>query len=166
MARPSHRLDIIITPLDPEARPLQAFRDLVDQLAREGVVAPDGTPGPAAEHWMPGGFARLRLDLPDQLTLYANRQGGFRAYCPERDVLVTAAFAQALGTARRGGDYVMQCPACSQVHALSDVTGRPPFALARCALITADVVAPSLPPSTLHRLTTAVGPTRRVLSRG
>ncbi|MBX2801604.1 MAG: hypothetical protein KTR31_28260 [Myxococcales bacterium] len=164
--RPSHRLDVYLVPTDPDAAPRRSAQAYLQQLEARGILTNDGGPGPHAGRWMPEGFARLRLDLPDAPTLYANRQGGFRVRCPDRGDVVTADFARALSEWRSGGPRQFACSACGQDHPLEAADGRPAFAIGSLALVAADAGATSPTPEALAEVQQALGPVRMVLSRG
>ncbi len=142
--RPSRRLDVIVVPEDPDLDPIGPLRELYEDLLAREVITAEGAPGPAAARWMVGGFERLYLDDPGEMTLWANRQGGFAALCPTTSEVITAAFSTALTEARRGGAWALTCPSCGSRHALHEVRGRPAFAFASAALVTADAQAARL----------------------
>ncbi|MEN0067117.1 MAG: hypothetical protein AAGA48_33610 [Myxococcota bacterium] len=160
--RPSHRLDILAVPADTNAGPIEAIRQLMADLVDEGVINPRGRPGPQAARWMPQGFAGLRLDLPEPITLYANRQGGFRVHCPVMpDQAITAAFATAMADARRTerpDQFRFLCPACGESHTLAETIGKPPFRFARLAVQTIDAEALRPTEAMVTRLEAALGP--------
>ena len=164
--RPSHRLDLLLVPAltGPEAR--AAADRLHGRLHAEGVVLAGGAPGPHAAHWVAGGFRRWWIDDPGQAVLYANRQGGFSARCPEGGAVVTEAFSQALSAHRAGGPASMPCPACGATHPLTAVEGRPPFAFGTLAVVTSDAGSTRLAPEALAWVAELLGEARTVLRRG
>ena len=143
--RPSHRLDVLAVPQSPSAAPIDELREFLRTLTEQEVLDGRGGPGPNSARWMPEGFARVRLDLPDRITLYANRQGGFRVFCPVGSgPPITDAFVVAY-TAARGDERPdltpIECPTCGGRHTLGETVGRPTFRFARLALQTIDAEA-------------------------
>lgn len=143
-----------------------ALRRLLGVLEAEGVVGPDRGPGPHHTRWAAAGFARLWVDDPGQIVLFANRQGGFSVHCPATGSVVTAAFSEAWRAHRAGAPSELSCGACGQRHALAQLRGRPPFALGSVALVTSDVGAATLHPEARARVEAVVGPVQVVLRRG
>lgn len=144
--RPSHRLDLLLVPSLDHPQPERALQRMWTNLVERGVVDPDGGAGVHEGRWVGGGFRRMRLDTPGSLTVYGNRQGGFRAYCPVTPTNVTHAFVERVTEARNGSSWTLPCPACGAEHRLDELVGRPPFAIGRAALITSDVESASLTP--------------------
>jgi hypothetical protein len=164
--RPSHRLDLLLVPEPPDARPIAEARGLLADLVALGVLSADGTAGPRASEWMPGGFARLSVDDPGGVTLYANRQGGFRARCPVDGGNLAPELTTAITAWRAGGPRSLSCPRCGRTHALEEVDGLPAFAFGSLALVTAGAHAAALSPWGLELARSALGPERTVLRRG
>ncbi|MEO0605826.1 MAG: hypothetical protein AAF211_30620 [Myxococcota bacterium] len=165
MMRPSHRLDVLAVPLGADHAPVEALRQLLAELREDGVIDVRGGPGPASRRWMPEGFRGLRLDMPERITLYGNRQGGFRVYCPVENEPITAAFSYAYSEARRQARpdlETLNCPVCGGVHALGELPGRPPFHFARLALQTIDAEALRPAPAMVERLERIFGGVRWV----
>lgn len=165
MMRPSHRLDVLAVPPSADHSPVDALRQLLTELRDEGVIDGRGGPGPESARWMPEGFRGLRLDAPDRITLYGNRQGGFRVYCPVEEGPVTAAFSYAYSEARRHPRpdlATFDCPLCGAAHALGELPGRPPFHFARLALQTIDAEALRPAPPMVERLERILGGVRWV----
>ena len=93
-----------------------------------------------------GSFARVRVDDPGRIVLYANQQGGFRVTCPDEGRNVVPAFSAALTAWKRGGPRSMSC-SCGRSHALERLSYEPDAAFGSAALIVANVAStrPSLP---------------------
>lgn len=165
MPRASHRLDLALVPTEAARPPDRAaWEALLARWRAEGLLV-EGRPGPRADALIPGGFARLWLDEPGRLTLYANQQGGYSARCPSCEALLTAAFSAALQRWREGGPDQLRCPACGLALPLARATLAPPGAFARFAVILADVSALEPEPDALRALEAALGPLRRILRR-
>ena len=133
--RPSHRLDLLVVPQPGGPEDLSRLRGLWAALEARGVVEAGGGPGPAADHLVPGGFRRLRLDDPGHTVLYANQQGGFRVRCPRCDENLVPGFQ----AARQVGGVEVACPACGAVTPLPGLRYLPPAAFGRGALVVAQV---------------------------
>lgn len=160
MMRPSHRLDVLAVPAFADVAPVDGLRRFVSELLNEGVIDARGRPGPLFARWMPEGFRGLRLDLPDRVTLYGNRQGGFRVHCPVDDAIVTEAFSRAYSqvrSTRRPDLGTFVCPSCGATHRLDEMVGKPPFRFARTALQTIDAEALHPTAAMIERLERTVG---------
>lgn len=136
MPRPTHRLDLLLVPVD---LPIERGEAVLQSLVSSGVVDAEGRPGVAAASLGLGGFARVRLDRPERPTLYANRLGGFRVRCPIDGGFVVADFARAVSAWRAGGPATLSCPACGGVHPFDALGFEPPAAFGPWALEVADV---------------------------
>jgi hypothetical protein len=165
MPRPTHRIDLIAVPAVPDSHPIEGARALMAELLAEGVVTPDGRPGPRASRWMSGQFARIRLDEPGAVTLYANRLGGFRVACPTTRASIVPAFGRAMHALRAGGERVLRCPSCGSEHALEELAFAPPAAFASLAVITADAGAAVPDDEVRARVEDHLGPTRWIAAR-
>jgi hypothetical protein len=161
---PSHQLELLLVPREPWL--VSRGLALLDRLRAEGVLDAGGAPGPAARRWCSGSFARLWLDDPGRVVLYANRQGGFRVQCPIRGEPIVRAFEAAVTAWRAGGPRELVCPGCGQIHALDDVAASPPLAFGRFAIVTSDVGHADLTPEGLAWAEEELGPTRMVARRG
>lgn len=164
MPRPDRRLDLVLVPADPEACPVEEARSLLEDLVRQRIIDDDGRPGPEAARWSDGGFARIRVDAPGAMVLYANQSGGFRVSCPACGANVVPAFNRALTEMRAGGSREVTC-GCGSVRPLEDLHHQPPAALGRMAIVTSDVGRPALEPDAMARVQAALGPVRTVLRR-
>lgn len=82
---------------------------------------------------MIGGFARVRLDVPGGIALYANGQGGFRVFCPRCAANVTDAWS-----ARPRAPAALVACACGAETRMDALDYRPPAAFGRWALVIAD----------------------------
>lgn len=164
----SHRLDLLLVPVDPR-RDVDDGRALLEDLVADGTIARDGAAGPRAGTWCPGGFARVILDrppvAPDGLAFHGNLQGGFRASCPSTGRPIAPAFAGALARWRAGGERTVACPACSATHALEELEYAPPAAFGPWAVVTADAGAAALAPEGLARAERWIGRFALVLRR-
>jgi len=165
MPHVSHRIDMLIVPAAPEglwtASGIATLRaNWQDRQWLDGEE-----PGAAVADFLPGGFARLRLDEPGRMVLYANQQGGFQVRCPDTGDNIAAAFGAALGQWKQGAPRSMQCPACGAEHALEACVLRPEGAFARMGLVLADVGSISLTAEAQASLEETLGPVRIVLRR-
>lgn len=164
--RTSPRLELVLVPSDPEAAPIAPARALLEAWISRGVLMPDGGAGPRAAELLPEGFSRVRLDLPDGVGFYANRQGGFRVACPEGGANLVAAFVHATGAWRAGGPRTLSCPACGHTHPLEALDFRPPAAFGRLAIVIADVGSATLPVAARAEVERALGPFATIGRRG
>lgn len=163
MPRPTHVLDVVLAPADPDLSPEPATLEaLWDALVGAAYVTADGAPGGAADALVAGGFARARLDRPGGVTLYANQQGGFRVTCPHTGASVVPGFQQAMTAWRVGGPRALTCPACGEVHPLEALGYAPPAAFGRVALVLADAADAAPTPEGLALVTRHLGPVRVV----
>ncbi len=148
MARPRHRLDLVIVPADPDRLP-----DAAAFAAREAAWRE------APETLVPGGFADLRLDRPQGRALYSNQLGGFQVRCPSTGTPTAKAFSRAVEAWRAGAAAVLaDCPACGAAHALGAMDCRPPVALGRGAVVLMDAATAALVPGAAAALAPVVGP--------
>lgn len=164
--RPTHRLDLLLVPAPSERDAIADLRSVWSLLADRNVIDRTGAPGPRASWWVSGGFRRIRIDEPGHVTLYSNRQGGFSAHCPVDGAVITAGFVAAVTEARVTGDWSISCPGCGGRHALSDIVGRPRFALGRSALVTAASEQASLTSDAHRWATEQLGRIEVVVRRG
>lgn len=158
MPVPTHRLDLVVVPTPPDR-----WVDLAPLLARwsdRGLLT-DG-----AAELVPGGVARVRVDRPDGVVLYANRQGGFRVGCPRCAANLVPAFSAAMRSWRAGGPRACACPACRVDLPLESLEFAPAAAFGRTAMVFHDVAAPTLTDAARADLDEAVGTWRIVLRRG
>lgn len=160
MARATHRLDLLLVPgLDV---PIERAHEVLSALVQSGVCEPGGDAGPEGTAWVPGGFARIYVERPQGLTLFANRTGGFRVQCPDTAAPIVASFQQAMGRWRAGGPRTLSCPACDAIHDLDQLGFQPPAAFGTWALVTADAGSPELCAEARAQVEALIGPTRRV----
>ncbi|TVQ90091.1 MAG: hypothetical protein EA397_14160 [Deltaproteobacteria bacterium] len=132
--RPGSRLDLYLVPTQGRTLPSQEV--LKSALSEQGI----DLEGDASGRLVDGGFASIRLDRPPRLTLYANRQGGFRVRCPAGGQNIVPSFNAALSSWRAGGQAtIAECGACGGEHALSELDFAPPAALGRGAIVLVDV---------------------------
>ncbi len=145
--RPSSRLDLLLVPCDPLA---PVAEGLVEGWLADGVLGAAGAPGPRATALAQ--FHTWRLDQPGQLTLWANRQGGFSVSCPTCGANLVSSFVPAWEAGRRVGVLPrLPCPACGQERRLDALSFRPAAAFATWAVELADVAGPDLAPGARAR---------------
>jgi len=165
MPHPSHRLDLLVVPADPEAEiERAAFERLLESWEATGWIEGDG-PGPAVGELLPGGFARVWRDDPGRVVLYANQQGGFRVQCPDTEAIISPAFGAALVAWKHGEQRVLDCPGCGEPHALEDCELRPHGAFGRGAVVFADAASTLLSSNARAALAEALGPVDVVIRR-
>lgn len=150
MPRPSHRLDLVVLPADPDHS--------VDPAAARALVA-------AWRAAPPAGARAVRVDLPGEVTLYANQLGGFRVSCPVCAANVVPVFSAAMAAWRRGGERSLCCPACGGVSALEGLRYAPDAAFASGGVVLADVSAATLPEIDLADAAEQLGGPVRVIGR-
>ena len=142
--RPSHRLDLVIVSDDLHgALPTE---ELITALQSSGIIDEGGRPGANAQQLVSGGFQRIWVDIPPQMVLYANQQGGYYVRCPKNGDNVVPSFQRALRQWRAGGPRELTCEACNGVHPLEDLTYKPPAVFAKNALIIGNSESASLTP--------------------
>lgn len=155
MPRPSHRIDVLAVPADPERSVGQD--DFETLKARWAAGEPDDL--------VAGGFRRVWLDLPGRMVLYANQQGGFRVRCPKGGDEIARAFEAAHRAWRRGGERILPCPGCGQAHPFDVLEFAPPAAFGRCAVVFADAASISLSDHALSDLQALLGEVKVVVRR-
>ena len=154
MPHASHRLDLVLLPVDPEAEPDRpAFADFANRWSGR------------LEQAIVGGARGLRLDDPGRVSLYANQQGGFRVRCPRSGENLASAFSAAVERWRSGAPRAMCCPACGEEHALEEITLIPPGGFARFAVVFVDAATLNLEPEPRAELESALGPLREIARR-
>ncbi|MFT4624105.1 MAG: hypothetical protein ACI8PZ_002764 [Myxococcota bacterium] len=162
MPRPGRRLDLIVVPQPPTRQPDP--HPVLDSWRERGWVRPDGTPG-APDRLITGDFARVQVDRPGRMTLYANRQGGFRVACPSCGANLVPPFMAAITSWRAGGPRECACSACTRSHPLETLDFKPAAAFGMCAVVFFDVGSAALLPAAVAELTEAIGPGCTVLRR-
>ena len=161
MPHASHRIDLLVLPVDP------------DQPINEGAVAglfevwglDERGRCRAMDQLIEGGCGRIWIDRPSRVWLYGNQSGGFRVHCPVTKENIAGPFGVAHRTWKNGGSRTMQCPSCGDVHRLEDVIFRPPAAFARWALVFSNAASVVLPPSTSAQINAALGETQYIIRR-
>jgi len=162
---PSHRIDILLVPDDPELVIRTAvFDELGQRWAKSGWLRKDG-PGPNVDGLVPGGFKRMWLDHPGRVVLYANQQGGFRVACPKTGDNIAAAFGLAVKRWRSGGARELECLACAGTHGLEACEMAPPGAFGASAIVLSDAQGISLTQKACAAVHEAIGPFHLVLRR-
>ncbi|MEC7946426.1 MAG: hypothetical protein VX265_02595 [Myxococcota bacterium] len=150
MPRPSHRLDLAVVPADPDRPvPASAAQELVD----------------AWTMFPPAGARAVRVDLPGEVTLYANQLGGFRVRCPASGGNLVGEFGRAMTAWRRGGRRALACPCCGSEHALASLDFAPPAAFARGGVVLADVDVSTLGEAARREAEVLLGGPVRVIGR-
>ncbi len=166
MAVPTHRIDLLVVPAVPDEHPIKRFDAAQSVLTARLVTAARGAPGDCAGLWIRGGFSRWRLDDPGRVTLYANRQGGFRVRCPVQGASVVPAFSKAVTAWRAGGAREMRCSGCGSRHPLEALDFAPPAAFARLALVFSNAEDGALTDQGARWCAELLGPHRVVVRRG
>lgn len=161
MPRASHRVDLLLVPVDPQRIPCaEAFAEVEQGWRDAGLLEAKNGSGLVL-----GGFRRLWLDLPDRLWLYANHQGGYYVRCPQTGGNLAHSFSAAVQDWRRGGRFALDCPHCGQSHALDAVTLAPPGAFAKGAVIFSDVGSVDLADGVIEVLLPVLGESREIVRR-
>ncbi len=150
----SHRLDMLVLSHDP----------LADRSAVADLVAA-WTPLAAQSALVAGGHGLVRLEGDGPLRFLANRQGGFRVYCPVSGENVVGAFVVALTAWRAGGPRTLQCP-CGTPHDLTTLAYAPPAGFAASWILIPDVASAELTPEAVRIAKEVLGEVRVVLRRG
>jgi hypothetical protein len=140
-------------------------RALFAHCVDTGVCLESGTPGPSANIWVAGGFARIRVDIPLVPTLYANQQGGFRVSCPSCSENVVPVFAPVLASLRATGAARLTCPRCAVSTPIAELHFAPKAAVGRAALVLADVADGQLQDGVVADLQERFGPVAIVAAR-
>lgn len=152
--RPGHHLDLYLVP----------SRGLVGQETLRSQLAPLAEPAVAAA-LVEGGFSSLRVDRPDRLTFYANRQGGFRVACAACGGNLAPAFGPALMAWRHGGAFELACPACGVQSPLDRLSFAPHAAFGEGAIVLVDARSFGLTDLGRERFEALIGPFELVGSR-
>ncbi|MGK0344835.1 MAG: hypothetical protein ACI855_000899 [Myxococcota bacterium] len=163
LPRPSSRLDLMLVP--PMEGAVTVARALFAQSVEAGICLDSGAPGPAANTWIAGGFARIRVDVPLTPTLYANQQGGFRVFCPSCTDNVVPVFAPVLAAFRVSGVARLTCPHCTVSTPIAELTFTPSAAVGQAALVIADAADGQLQDGVLQDLEERFGPVAIVAAR-
>lgn len=161
-----HRLDLLFVAAAPDRSvDAAAFNTLEAGWRAEGLIATSGPgAGPQRDALLPGGFARLWLDLAPDGALFANQLGGFRPRCPDSGAPLARPFAAAMEAWRAGGPRSLACP-CGRVHPLEALDFEPPAAFARGAVIFSDVRSVEPTRRCLEAIRALLGPHRLLLRR-
>jgi hypothetical protein len=164
LMRPSHRLDLLFVPTDPEAAPQDAALELLAQWTREALLDEQGFAEAPAANAFGTRFLRAWVDA-GPIRLYANRQGGFRVACGHCAASVVPAFNDAMRTLRAGGPRNMTCPSCGQTQALETLRYAPKAAFGRLALVLSDVTSTQISDRAHAQIEDAIGIFHVVASR-
>ena len=161
MPHASHRMDLLVVAARPE--------QMVDLASVRGLVESWGVDDrgrmPNAEAVIPGGCARVWLDVPGRVILYANQSGGFRASCPACGENIAGAFGRAHLAWKRGGDRRLACHACRVDTPLEDVVLQPPGAFSTWAIVFSGVDGTALSRPAEAAIRAVVGDFQVVLRR-
>ena len=149
MPHPSHRLDVLLVPTNPDRLWEESTADAVIEALRD---------------FEEPRVRRVRLDQPGRGVLYGNQQGGFRVSCPADGRPMAARIPEALRRWQLDGQRGLVCE-CGDRHQLEDMDYRPPAAPGRCALVLEDVSSYVLDDGCVERLREKLGPFRVVARR-
>ena len=86
-----------------------------------------------------GEFHRVLVELPTEILLYANHQGGYRVFCPRVNQSIVSEFSKAVSQWRRGGERNLNCSICGEIHALEEVVLKPKGRFSKGAIILKNV---------------------------
>jgi len=112
-----------------------------------------------------GGFVQLIIEKPEKIRLYANHQGGYRVRCPKNEQNIAREFSRSVQDWRAGGDRILVCPSCSQIHALEEVTLLPSGAFSQGAICFKGAESISLTQQAQKDIDFFVGRNRVILKR-
>ena len=153
MPRASHRLDIVLVPINPDQEvDVNALRGLVAQWRGRGDL-------------VSGGQDAIRVDIPRRVALYGNQQGGFAVRCPSSAENIVPAFNRAVTTWRAGGSRSLRCPSCGDTHPLESLEFAPPAAFAMGAIVLAGVATAAISGVARAEAEAVLGPLRVILRR-
>ncbi len=124
MPKASHRLDILVVPKDPAARPEARARAWLQTQASLERTTGRGEQGTRASELVPGGFVRVRVDVPPGMVIFGNRLGGFHVRCPSCAANLVRPFAQAW-SGRQGTVPRVACAACGGDFSANDLHTAP-----------------------------------------
>ena len=161
MPHASHRIDLLVLPVDPE-QPLPEG-PMARLLSEWGVDDRGRVDNP--EVLLEGGCRRVWIDRPGRVWLYGNQRGGFRVQCPETGHNIAQEFGAAHRAWKGGGPRSMRCPSCGGVHALERVEFVPPAAFATWALVFSDAGSSTLSAAALAQIDGMLGPTQCIIRR-
>ena len=160
MPLPSHRLDLLIVPVQPGPAPAKV-QGAFDALVAAGILTSQGLPGSRADALIAGGSARVRVDVPGGGHLYGNQAGGFRAQCEQCQATVVQ---QVVAAVQLQQPFV-RCDACGLSQHLNEVRYRPPAAWADACLWVHDAADARLGTLGLDLLGETLGQSRIVFRR-
>lgn len=161
MPHASHRLDILIVAARPEQHVDVA--SVVALFDEWGVDERGRTSNNMAI--VEGGCARIWIDQPGRIVLYANQTGGFRAFCPICQANISPAFGAAHMAWKRGGSRQVLCAECSDPIKLEDVCLQPPGTFSSWAIVFSGALGADLTAMAKAGIERAVGEYRVVLRR-
>ncbi len=150
----SHRLAVLVLAADPDAD----GRAIADLAAAWQPLA-------ASRGLVPGGHGPMVVEGDGPVRFLANRQGGFRVYCPRTGANVVAAFVAAITAWRAGGPRRIGCP-CGDDHDLAALAYAPEAGFARAWITIPDAASADLAPAAAQVAKDLLGEVRIVLRRG
>jgi hypothetical protein len=161
MPHASHRLDLLIVAAQPSqavdvARVNDMFRGWeIDERGRSDTL----------NELVEGGCARVWLDQPGRMLLYANQTGGFRVQCPDCGDNIARTFGLAHRAWKQGAVRSLVCSGCGVTHALESVELNPPGAFSSWAIVFSGVGGNALQVHAKQAIEAAVGEHRVILRR-
>jgi hypothetical protein len=161
MPHASHRLDLLIVAAQPsqtvdEARVNDMFRGWeIDERGRSDTL----------NELIEGGCARVWLDQPGRILLYANQSGGFHVQCPGCGENIARTFGLAHRAWKQGAVRSLVCPGCGVCQALEAVELNPPGAFSSWAIVFSGVGGSTLLPHAKQTIGAVVGEHRVILRR-
>ena len=160
MPHASQRLDLLVLPISME-QPLTSDAEAVI-MDRWSVDIRGYSENMG--RYIDGGAARVWVDRPGRIVLYANQSGGFRVRCPVSDAILSAEFGRAHRDWKAGGPRTVRC-VCGEVHPLESCVLSPPGAFATWAIVFASVNSVVLSERAVADLNECVGPFQTILRR-
>lgn len=160
MPHASQRLDLLVLPRSIE-QPLPAAAEA--QLLERWNVDSRGY-SKHIDLLIEGGCARIWVDRPGRIMLYANQTGGFRVRCPQTQAIISSEFGRAHRDWKAGGPRTLPC-VCGQVHPLEACTFNPSAAFATWAIVFAAAGGVALSERAERDLIQCIGPFQAVLRR-
>ena len=129
--RPGSHLDVYL--VEPWQKPWSADLDVA--ITQAGWAA-GMEPGPARRRLVGGGYRGIRVERHDRITLFANRQGGFRVVCPACRTDLASDFSR-IWSERRDPAAALSCR-CGHTPPLADLHYLPDAAFGRLAVVLLD----------------------------
>ena len=161
MPHASHRMDLLVVAARPE-QTMDIAR--VRKLLHSWGVDDRGRLSDASV-LIAGGCARIWIDVPGRVTLYANQTGGFRASCHACNENLASTFGRAHLAWKRGGERSLLCPGCGKVIPLEAVNLNPVGAFSSWAIVFSGAGGTELGAVAQETIRGAVGEYQVVLRR-